>query len=91
MPRYSGARWRDLNGYVESVTWDVREAINRFLRLATEKGFTKRNQIRTFLEQHEDRPKLLALLLERDSRNWKRYVERELAHADPGADEAPET
>lgn len=60
---------------VSQLTWDVRDALNRYLRLAVREGLYRRGRLIQHLERHPDWPKLRERLLEYDPANWSNYFD----------------
>jgi hypothetical protein len=60
---------------VSRLTWDVRDALNRYLRLAAREGLQRRGRLIQHLERHPDWPKLQEWLLEHDPANWSGYFD----------------
>ena len=60
---------------VSQLTWDVRDALNRYLRLAAREGLYRRGRLIQHLERHPDWPKLREWLLEQDAVNWSNYFD----------------
>jgi hypothetical protein len=55
----------------DSFSWDVRRALNEFLRYARAEGFTKRVQVRRALDTDERRQGFVDALVEQDPKRWK--------------------
>jgi hypothetical protein len=60
---------------VSQLTWDVRDALNRYLRLAAREGLHRRGRLIQHLERHPDWPRLREWLLEHDPANWSNYFD----------------
>lgn len=59
---------------VSHLTWDARDAINRFLRLAQREGFKTRRRVLRYLTEHGERPAMERWLLEHDRATWSPYL-----------------
>jgi hypothetical protein len=59
---------------VQRFAWDVRRTINQYLTLAEEQHFARRGRLLTFLDEHEDRPKLIAWLRENGGDVWTKFL-----------------
>lgn len=55
--------------------WDVRVALNQYLRLAKREGLVNRRQVRKLLDEHPRREKVIAGLLRTDPSTWARLLE----------------
>jgi hypothetical protein len=64
--------WRVTSG----VEWSVRDVLNQYLSLAKKHGLTKRNQLLRLLDEHPDRPALIAWLRENGGPQWDKYLAR---------------
>jgi hypothetical protein len=53
----------------------VRDALNRYLRLAAREGLHRRGRLIQHLERHPDWPRLREWLLEHDPANWSNYFD----------------
>lgn len=54
--------------------WDVRIALNQYLRFAADEGLTRRRDIRERLDEHPRRAKVEAGLLRNDPKTWKKFL-----------------
>ena len=61
---------------VRHFAGDVQRALNQYLEIATTNGMLKRAQMRRFLDQHEDVPKLIDWLRTNAHPDWEDYFER---------------
>ena len=60
---------------VHSFAWDVRRTLNQYLTVAEEQRLAKRGRLLRFLDQHEDRPKLIAWLREGGGDVWTTFLD----------------
>jgi hypothetical protein len=61
---------------VQSFAWDVRRALNHYLTLARERGIGKRGRLLKVLDEHPDRPHLIAWLRQNGGCTWTRYLDK---------------
>jgi hypothetical protein len=59
---------------VQSFAWDVRKTLNQYLTVAKEQGFTRRGRLLRFLDEHADRPQLIAWLRQGGGDIWTAYL-----------------
>jgi hypothetical protein len=59
---------------VNQFAWDVRQAMNEFVRFARDQGLTKRAQVRAALDADERRSSLVETLKRDDPKLWGRYI-----------------
>jgi hypothetical protein len=59
---------------LRQLHWDVREAVNQFLRLADVRGFSKRIHVTRFLATHPQSEELLGTLQDMDPDNWNAFA-----------------
>jgi hypothetical protein len=60
----------------DRLEWTVRDALAQYLKVARENGFTKRAQLRRFLNEHPDRTKLEDWLRTNAGPWWAEYFDR---------------
>lgn len=60
----------------DRLEWTVRDALAQYLKVARENGFTKRAQLRRFLNEHPDRGKLEDWLRTNAGPWWAEYFDR---------------
>lgn len=60
---------------VQSFARDVRKLLNQYLRLAEDQHFGRRGRLLKFLDEHPDRPRLIAWLRENGGAIWTRYLD----------------
>jgi hypothetical protein len=60
----------------DRLEWTVRDALAQYLKVARENGFTKRAQLRRFLNEHPDRAKLEDWLRTNAGPWWAEYFDR---------------
>ena len=71
-------------GTVPDVDWDlvqrfaaeVRDVLTQYLTVIADKGFTKRSQLLRYLDQHPDRPQLVAWFREGGGDVWTKYLDQ---------------
>jgi len=68
--------------------WAARDALGNYLALARQQGFSRRGKLLNFLDQHPDKPKLLAWIRDHGGPGWNRFLEENEMPAD-SADQAP--
>lgn len=59
---------------VDAFAWDVRRALNEFLRHARAEGYTKRAQVRRSLDEHHRREGIVKALIKDDPKLWRKYL-----------------
>ena len=55
--------------------WAVRDALGNYFALARQQGFSKRGKLLKFLDQHPDKPKLLAWIRDYGGPGWNKFLE----------------
>jgi hypothetical protein len=60
----------------DGLAWTVRLALSQYLKVARENGLKKRAQLRRFLDDHPDRPKVQAWLRANAGPWWAEYFDR---------------
>lgn len=61
-------------GEASKFAWDVRDALDQYLRFAEGKGLSKRKDIRVALDSSESRAKIIGPLVAEDPKKWRPYV-----------------
>ncbi|MHB8220967.1 MAG: hypothetical protein ACYDHU_11710 [Acidimicrobiales bacterium] len=59
---------------VRSFAWDVRRTLNQYLTVTEEQHFARRGRLLRFLDEHDDRPKLIAWLRAVGGDIWTEYL-----------------
>jgi hypothetical protein len=67
--------------------WAVRDALGNYLALARQQGLSRRGKLLKFLDQHPDKPKLLAWIRDYGGPDWNKFLEENEVPA-ASADEA---
>jgi hypothetical protein len=75
-------------GIAAQFEWAVRDALGNYLALARQQGFSRRGKLLRFLDQHPDKPKLLAWIRDHGGPGWNEFLERNETPAG-SADDAP--
>ena len=70
--------------------WAVRDALDNYLALARKQGFSRRGKLLKSLDEHPDRPKLLAWIRDYGGPSWNNFLERNEMLGDPADDARPE-
>ncbi|HUZ53879.1 MAG TPA: PIN domain-containing protein [Streptosporangiaceae bacterium] len=65
----------------DQFEWAVRDALGNYLALAREQGLAKGGKLLTFLDQHPDKPKLLAWIRDYGGSDWNKFLEKEMSAA----------
>jgi hypothetical protein len=60
---------------VDAFAWDVRRAVNEFLRFARRNGLTRRAQVREALDADARRERVIDGLLEQDPELWGKVLQ----------------
>lgn len=60
---------------VTSLSWEVRTALNEYLKVASDQDFKKRGKLLTFLDKHPDRSQLIAWLRSNGGTIWTPYLD----------------
>lgn len=70
--------------------WAVRDALGNYLALARQQGLSRRGKLLKFLDQHPDKPQLLAWIRDYGGLDWNKFLENEMpaAAADGASPEA---
>jgi hypothetical protein len=72
---------------VGRFAWDVREALDDYLRYGKDHGFTRQSQLVEALDHHPDRPQLIAWLRINGGDMWTKYLDKiDPATATPAPD-----
>jgi hypothetical protein len=67
--------------------WAVRDALGNYLALARQHGFSKRGKLLKFLDDHPDKPKLLAWIRDYGGLDWNKFLEKHEIPAAPADDD----
>ena len=67
--------------------WAVRDALGNYLALARQHGFSKRGKLLKFLDEHPDKPKLLAWIRDYGGLDWNKFLEKNEIPAAPADDD----
>jgi hypothetical protein len=67
--------------------WAVRDALGNYLALARQHGFSKRGELLKFLDEHPDKPKLLAWIRDYGGLDWNKLLEKHEIPAAPADDD----
>lgn len=60
-----------------SFEWSVRDALGNYLKLANDCGISRRGKLLQLLDEHPDRPQLVAWLRQHGGPSWTRYLDRQ--------------
>jgi hypothetical protein len=60
---------------VQNFAWGVRKALSQYLTLASNENFVRRGRLLTFLDEHPERPQLVAWLREAGGDTWTKYLD----------------
>jgi hypothetical protein len=63
--------WRDTN-----MEWAVRETLNDYLAFARDRTISRRGKLLQALDDHSDRPQLIAWLRQNGGATWTRYLDK---------------
>lgn len=69
---FADVTWDMAHGFA----WNVREALNEYLRYANAEGFKRRSRLVWALNTHSDRPNLVRWLGEHGGKEWAQYLEK---------------
>ena len=61
---------------VDQFEWTVRDTLNQYIRVARERGITKRSQLMKILDEHPDRLMLISWLRQNGSPKWTVYLDQ---------------
>jgi hypothetical protein len=61
---------------VDRFAWDVREALDDYLRYGQDHGFTRQSQLVEALDHHPDRPRLIEWLRVNGGDLWTKYLDK---------------
>jgi hypothetical protein len=70
--------------------WAVRDALDNYLALARQQGFSKRGRLLRFLDQHPDKPRLLAWIRDYGGPGWDKFLEENEMPVGPADGSLPE-
>ena len=77
----AGVGW----GIVRSFAWDVMGALNQYLTYTDQQGFKRRGHLLKALDEHPDRPQLVAWLRQNGGSVWSGHLEAEDGEDAPDA------
>ncbi len=60
---------------VHSFAWDVRRTLNQYLTVAEKHKYARRARLLKFLDEHPDRPRLIAWLREGGGEIWTKFLD----------------